>query len=110
MTDVAAALNLEAVELAPEYMRGIAETHHRYMRMLVEYATLCARVPATQPYLMQLLVTASNIPSIMGRLSVAGIHSAWNFKPDSLLTLPMWPHMPTKVMKEVLCQVTKSLR
>lgn len=109
MTDVTAALNLEALELAPIYMWALHHTHQKYMR-LIRDTFLLPRAQCVQAYLLQIIVDASHIPGTMQRLTDCGVASAWNFRPAGLLTLPMWPQMPEKIMKEVLCKTIRSLR
>ncbi len=99
LTDVAAALNLEALEAAPTYIQAIDDTW-RKMAELADRMGISYRDQPVRPYLFQIEVPGvrgelddpeSTIPMYMSTLRNRGIPTAWNFRPAQLLTLPCFP-------------------
>jgi dTDP-4-amino-4,6-dideoxygalactose transaminase len=93
MSDVTAALNLEALELAPKYIKDIAESW-ALCRDFLQYRNLKVRDQPVRPYLLQIEV--EDVPTVRNKLKAAGFESAWNFRPAPLVTLPLWPGMTTQ--------------
>lgn len=93
MTDVQAALNLEALELSNDYMARIEESWNRLAaaawNLGVPY-----RGQAVRPYLFQ--VPLDDINKLLHFKRCCGRHgipTAWNFSPSCMVTLPCFPRM-----------------
>jgi hypothetical protein len=101
MTDVAAALNLEALQGMRDYAKAIEESWYKFYHTAYA-AGLSVRQATPRPYLLQVSVPAAKIPVVRQRLEKKGIATAWNFPPASLLTLPCWPKMPKSVVQLIV--------
>lgn len=88
MTDVAAALNLEAFEKSPAYIQKIQKLWERQDKIFRENGMFAVAQPI-RTYLFQIRSRSYLIPRVMKHLSANGISSAWNFSPNDLITLPM---------------------
>jgi hypothetical protein len=110
MTDVAAALNLEALERAPRYMREVADAWGR-MAEIGRQMELQIRQQDIRPYLFQVEVPESwpPIPELMATLRTWSVPSAWNFPPAPLLTLPCHPAMSNEEMKRVFYRLRRAV-
>lgn len=108
MTDVNAALNLEALELAPDYIEGIQESWRAYAELATEHM-IPYRGQPYRAYLFQIEVPASKVMDVRESLATWGVPSAWNFPPAGLVTIPLYPRMSKTVQSLVLCQVERAL-
>lgn len=94
MTDVQAALALEALEDLPrrkEAARSDWEIAESYFSEFCGDQVTVKPQPI-QPYLFQ--VKCSDVPRAIGLLRAAGVGAAWNFPPSQWLTVPMWGSEP----------------
>ena len=92
MNDVSAALALEALELAPNYIAAIEDS----WRLLAGAALRCGvplRAQPLRPYLAQLECPPTRVPSMRACLGRAGIPTAHAFPPAGLVVLPCYPNM-----------------
>lgn len=85
MTDVQAALNLEALELAPAYMKEIDASWHLLANYCTHYG-IPYRDQPIRPYLFQLEVDPTDYRDLL-----AEHQASWNFPPAKLLTVPCFP-------------------
>lgn len=99
MTDVQAALNLEALQHLAPLQEELATAHAR-LRSVLEGEGLAVKLQY-HPYLLQVRVDNEAIPSKIKMLRRNGIASAWNFRPSNWLTLPMYGSLTNKSMKEI---------
>lgn len=114
MTDVTAALNREALENMPAYLRHIRGAWH-VMAQMAEEAGVPYRKQPERPYLFQIEVprgpfdsgTDMRLGEIMHTLGKKSIPSARNFRPSGLLTVPF--DVPDDCRLEILDQVKKAL-
>lgn len=105
MTDIAAALNLEALERAPRYIEAQGKAWER-MAEVGRDMNFRIRQQPTRPYLMQLEVPpGKNVRELIHRLKERGIPAAWNFPPNQLLTLPCHPSMTRAEMRRIFANV-----
>lgn len=109
MTDVTAALNLEALERAPAYMDGIRKSWEVYRRLATEKG-IAYRWIHFRPYLFQIEVPGDKVQAVREGLKHWGVPTAWNFKPAGLVTLPLYPDMSEMVQAMVLDQVLKVVK
>lgn len=106
MTDVQAALALEALELSDGYMEGLREAWFRMRKVWRQgWAGLWGiEDPVNvyrRPYLFQVeLPTGSGltVAEVQKRLPFA---TGWHFPPNRRLTLPMWPGIPVSAIKRM---------
>jgi dTDP-4-amino-4,6-dideoxygalactose transaminase len=107
MTDVTAALNLEALEVSPYYIEAISEAWHglalEAARQGVNY-----RDQKVRPYLFQVDVEGRKVSEVMAELKAQGIPSAWNFRPAGLVTLPCFPGILPHEIKQVVGAVREA--
>jgi len=101
MSDVAAAMNLEALEGMRAYASAIKESWYKLYHV-ARAEDLTVRGVVTRPYLFQVEVPAAKIPAVRTRLEKKGIATAWNFPPAPLLTLPCWPKMPKSIVQFIV--------
>lgn len=83
--DIQAALNLEALEHAPDYIAAVGETWE-HLAGLARHYGIPYRDQSVRPYLMQ--IKTDKVPEVRARLKDLGWCSQHNFPPASLLTLP----------------------
>lgn len=108
MTDVQAALNMEALELAPAYIDLIQESWGEYS-LLAASRGIPYRAQPYRAYLFQIEVPSEKVLDVMAELAKWGVPSAWNFRPAGLVTLPLYPAMSKTVQSMVLDMVERSL-
>ena len=90
MTDVQAALNLEALELAPAYMKEIEISWH-LLAGYCQHHGIPYRDQPIRPYLFQLEVDPNDYRDLLEeRLA------SWNFPPAKLLTIPCIPGLGSR--------------
>lgn len=96
MTDVTAALNLEALEAAPAYIKQIEEAWCT-LSGVAYWLGIGGRVRQqnTRPYLFQIDYDFTKGPPT---------HCPWarNFAPANLLTLPCYPGLTKQQAKDIL--------
>lgn len=97
MSDVHAALNLEAIERLKETKRRYNETCTDMFEAL-EWSPQLAKRPGGS-YLCQLKVRS--VPRAIEFLRERGVAAGWNFPPAKLVTIPAWPGLPAVNIKEV---------
>jgi dTDP-4-amino-4,6-dideoxygalactose transaminase len=105
MTDVTAALNREALELAPAHIRATGEAWLQLadaaFRRDIPY-----RYQNERPYLFQVEVPfEENVQPFRARLAARGVPSAWNFRPSSLVTIPCLPGTTQSRAKDLMDKV-----
>jgi len=88
MTDVNAALNLEALEGFDEYRDRVKEEWLKRARTIERVVDV-----SLQPYLLQVETSREWNRERWERVWKWPIQTAWNFPPNDRLTLPMWPGM-----------------
>ena len=109
MTDVQAALNLEALELAPAYMAEIAASWE-IMRFAATTYDLEYRYQPLQPYLFQVEVEGRDrVPEVRLELERLGVPSAWNFPPNRYVTLPLYPGLKVSEANEIMAAARKAI-
>lgn len=108
MTDVTAALNLEALEVAPYYIKTIGDSW-RGLAAEADRRGVIYRAQNIRPYLFQAMVAPKEVPAIRESLKERGIPSAWNFRPAGLVTLPCFPGMSPAEMAQVITAVREVL-
>lgn len=108
MTDVQAALAMEALELAPAYIAAIGRSWDKYAE-LASAGQFSYRGQPLRKYLFQIEAPLEHVPKIRERLEYWGVPTAWNFWPSGLITLPMYPDMSPTVQGLVLSQVDRVL-
>jgi dTDP-4-amino-4,6-dideoxygalactose transaminase len=107
MTDVTAALNLEALEVSPYYIEAIGDSW-RGLAAEADRQGVAYRPQNTRPYLFQAMVPPKEVPAIRESLKERGIPSAWNFRPAGLVTLPCFPGMLPHEIKQVVGAVREA--
>jgi len=90
LTDVAAALNLEALEVSDRYMAGIRLSWQKLARAGQNWEVPFRCQPLV-PYLFQ--VEVRDVAEVRAELAKWGVPTAWNFPPAPLVTLPCRPDM-----------------
>lgn len=99
LTDVAAALNLEALEVSDSYM-GEIQCSWRKLAQAAEDWNVAFRAQPIRPYLFQIEV--QDVPRVRDGLANSGIPSAWNFPPAPLVTLPCYPNMSRRFAELII--------
>ena len=107
MTDVTAALNLEALELSPAYIKAIGDAWAQ-LADCARARGLPFRIQLMRPYLFQVELPADQVRPTIDALKLLGIPSAWNFPPAGLLTLPCYPGMTLTDADRVIDAVSKA--
>jgi dTDP-4-amino-4,6-dideoxygalactose transaminase len=110
MTDVTAALNREALELAPAHIRATGEAWLQLadaaFRRDIPY-----RYQNERPYLFQVEVpTQDDVQPLRAGLEAMGVPSAWNFRPSPLVTIPCLPGTTRSQAKDLMDKVRRLLR
>lgn len=106
MTDVAAALNREALEQFDDYAAAIRESWE-WLRLEAAKRGVPYRDQPVRRYLFQVECRPSEVPTFRSRLREVGIPSAWNFRPSGLITLPCGPHVGPKEARDILETVSR---
>lgn len=92
MTDVAAALNREALENYDNYAEAIGQQWHMARQWFPAEEMVDVR---RLPYLLQLDIGKEWTKELWGKVrglsESLGVSIAWNFPPNRRLTLPLWP-------------------
>jgi dTDP-4-amino-4,6-dideoxygalactose transaminase len=102
MTDVAAALNREALELSSEYAHQIYCAWCE-LRRAAEEVDVGYRPQKGRPYLFQMTCPATEVQAVRGRLAERqGVPSAWNFPPAGLVTLPCFPGLTREQAEDIV--------
>lgn len=101
MTDVTAALNLEALEVAPYYIKTIGDSWRGLAGEAIHRGVAFRRQPV-RPYLFQAIVDPKDVPDVCDSLKARGIPCAWNFRPSGLVTLPCYPGMSPQEIEQVI--------
>lgn len=94
MTDVQAALNLEALELAPAYMKEIEISWH-LLAGYCQHHGIPYRDQPIRPYLFQLEVDPNDYRDLLEERI-----ASWNFPPAKLLTIPCIPGLTTRQIEQ----------
>lgn len=108
LTDVQAALALEALELAPSYIAAIEKSWGR-LSDEAEGQGLPYRQQSIRPYLFQMCADGKDVQSVRGLLKDQDIPSAWNFPPSSLVTLPCFPGLGLAEAYTIVSAALKAL-
>lgn len=108
MTDVAAALNLEALELSTDYRRDISAAWCKLAVAADRWKVAYRMQPVAGAYLFQL--EHADVPVLRLALASRGIPTAWNFYPAPLVTLPMWPCMTEYEANWIIHQVVEAMK
>jgi hypothetical protein len=103
MTDVQAALALEALELSEGYMDGLREA---WGRMALDCPGDFNYVDVSdRPYLFQLVLPEGvKVPEVQKRLSFP---TGWHFPPNRRLTLPLFSGMTDRVIHTMFKEIGK---
>ncbi len=105
MSDIHAALNLEAIERLDETKARYANAWDDMAAALWDKKQL---VPQPhQPYLCQLKVRS--VPRAIKSMNEQGVAAGHNFPPAKLVTIPAWPGMDRATIKKVAQAVLRML-
>lgn len=110
MSDVHAALNLEAFERLEETKAGYKEAWYRLVDQLGQGHVVHNAprlVPQDSPYLAQFKVRS--VPRAIKTLNENGVAGGWNFPPAKLVTVPAWPGMHKDTVRRVASAVKTML-
>jgi hypothetical protein len=101
MTDVQAALNIEALERLDERKQAVRETWLALRELYLEHGGPLLRLKPQpiQPYLFQ--VWANDVPQALEAAADEGIGAQWNFPKNPYVTLPCWPGMQEMELERV---------
>jgi dTDP-4-amino-4,6-dideoxygalactose transaminase len=102
MSDIQAALNLEALGNAPDYIAAVYETWE-HLAELARHYDIPYRDQPVRPYLMQ--IKTDKVAEVRAKLKEFGWCSQHNFPPAPLVTLPTNVLMPEELRLAMISDV-----
>lgn len=101
MSDVSAALNLEALERLDRRKAAIGAVHRSMVQKIAKVSPIeLVHHQPWQPYLLQIIV--DDVMETRRFFESNGVATGWNFPPAKLVTLPCYPELSSEEIDRIV--------